>query len=318
MNARQEPWLFTGDFLARALLQSAVIAFGLLIVLQVPVVGALLLIVCLPLGYFFPELVTSGPYVGVSFAWVFLKHPFAWLVFGCYFFVPLVILQVIHRAVLRREYAARQGRQPFRTGEWGVLMALLAVPSAVTASLLYDPLRMAQQARAIMEVKCKAAGERLVDRSPQSVEGVYFESDGGEYFQGIKENGRYRAYGSGTAAERLVRQGLLVFAETPSDGIRRKGVEPSNYQRYKAGKTIPVNAIESEFGLFQKVVVSPAERELGILGVEAEVRNMKTNAVVATTTYFVNSRRLTFCGHAVAGEFELGSFVVRALNLTPR
>jgi len=106
--------------------------------------------------------------------------------------------------------------------------------------------------------------------------------------------------------------------EKPNDRPRLGETGQHKYRRHvlKDWKGSPVNEIESEYGLFHKDLTTDAEKKLGISGAEVEIRNLGTNEVIATTTYFVSSRHQRFCGNAPNGEFSVSAFIIRALNLT--
>lgn len=213
-------------------------------------------------------------------------------------------------------------RKSFTLAEHAGMAAMLAVPVAYVASMYFGhnaPFRIAREAGEFLDAKCLFAGERITRRPQKGVTGLYFERDGGEYYEKI-EGGVYQAFGSSGAGDLLVNTGLLLFMERPNDRVRPEDGGQFKYRRHglKDWKGQPVNKLSSEFGLYHKDLTTDAARKLGVRGGEITIRDLATDEVTATTTYYVSSRQRRFCGMAPDGSFSARHFAVRALGLEKR
>lgn len=210
-------------------------------------------------------------------------------------------------------------RQRFNVSECVVLAAALAVPLAYASTLYVGknaPFRLAREARDLMIVKCKDAGERILRHPAERVKGLFLERDGAERYEHIRDSVYYGRAG-GILGEPLVNSGLLMFIEKPNERPRTEDGADFKYRRHGPGdwRGQGVNDLKSEYGLFQRDLTSEAERRLGLRGAEITIRDLRTNETLATTTYFVSTRERRFCGEAPNGDFDVGQFVIRALDL---
>jgi hypothetical protein len=243
--------------------------------------------------------------------------------FSPYFVIPAKFLFLIGflwlaaRSISKRKEVV--DRQRFTRPEYAVLTLVLGIPAAYASTLYFGqdaPFRMAREAGQVFELKCKLAGERILRKPTEDVKGLFLERDGGDYFQQIKD-GVYNGSGSGILGEPLVNSGLLMFTEKPNDRPRPEDGGQFKYRRhgFKDWKGQPVNEFESEYGVYRKELTTEAERRLGLRGAEIAIKDLRTNEVLATTTYFVSSRQRKFCGEASDGNFGVSQFVRRALDL---
>ena len=243
--------------------------------------------------------------------------------FSPLFVVPAVLLflsgftWLALRSVSKR--AEKHVRARFGIAEGIALSVALAVPAVFISTLHIGedaPFRIAREAGQVFEVRCARAGERSHKRPVEGVKGLYFDPDGGERYEQI-EGGIYRASGGGILGEPLVNSGLLLFLEKNNVRPRPEEGGPYKYRRhgFKDWKGQPVNELASEYGVYTMDLTSAAERKLGIRGAEISIKDLKTAEIVATTTYFVSTRQRRFCGVAPNGNFDVGRFVTRALDL---
>ena len=270
--------------------------------------------------YLVPRILASTVEGGGASFVVATFSPFFVLPARALFLVGFVWLAV--RSVSPRHTQAPQ-RQEFNVPEYVGLAIAFAVPIAYVATLYLGqdaPLRLAREARALMSERCVLAGERIRMRPSTEVRGLFLQINGGDRYEQIKD-GVYQASGGGTFGDPLVHGGLILFFETLNDAGRSSDDGGRlKYRRYGAGdfRGQPTNDAESEFGVFHADLTTEPERRLGIRGTELTVMDLRTNDVLATTTYFVSSRDRRFCGETSGGSFDATQFVMRALDLKKR
>ena len=167
--------------------------------------------------------------------------------------------------------------------------------------------------------KCKVAGEQILRKPTGVVEGLFFQRDGGEHYDHIKDS-QYNGAGGGTLAEPLVNSGLLKFAESPNNLYLTEEDKSFKYRRrgFMDPNGRPVNDIQSEYGYFYKYVTSDDERRRGLLGSELSIRDLRSGELLARTTYFVNQGHRRFCGAPTNGHFHTTHFIIKALDLSKR
>jgi hypothetical protein len=252
--------------------------------------------------YLVPRIIASSVEGGGASFLVATFSPFFVLPAGVLFLVAFGWL-TLHS--LRARRALPPEPQGFTVPEYITLTFALAVPVAYASTLYMGedaPLRLAREARAVMLERCQLAGERMHLRPAVDVKGLFLQRNGAERFEQIKD-GVYQGSGGGLLGDPLVNSGLLLFFETLNDGRR-----PDDGGQFKY----------REFGVFYKDLTTESERRLGIRGAELTVMDLRTNDVLATTTYFVSRRDRRFCGHAPDGAFDATQFVMRALDLKKR
>lgn len=218
---------------------------------------------------------------------------------------------------------SRNDRPPWRrftTAEALVIAAFVLIPAYASWQSLHGkdgPLRLAGEALALFEEKCRGAGERVMRTINEEVRSIYLEPDGAPYYQGII-NGVYSAHGGSIVGEPLVNTGWLLFIERKS-WQRKPGAETSapytrHYLRDASGQR--AYELESRFGVFSKeLVAADVQKKLGVRGRQIRIVDLKSNEEIASTTFFVSERHRRFCGHAPTGMFNAGLFIQRALNL---
>ena len=246
--------------------------------------------------------------------------------FSLIFVVPALVLflsgliRLIANSYRKRNESPQ--RLPFNFRERLILGMALIVPAGYISTLYIGedaPVRLAKVAGRLMDEKCLIAGEYVATRPKVEIQSLFLEKDGGEYFENIQE-GIYQASGGGIIGERLVNSGLFAFFEKPNDRPRREETVAFAFRRYgfKDWKGEPVNELQSHYGLFRKDLAADTEPRLGIRGAEYTIRDMRTNEVLARTTYFVSSRQRRFCGEVQNGRFDVTQFLTRALDLKRR
>lgn len=206
--------------------------------------------------------------------------------------------------------------------EWVAIVVALGAPATMAASTLYliedAPLRLAREAEILFVEKCRDAGERILS-IPRDVDSIYLEPDGGEYFDRIV-NGVYAGHGGGILGEPLVNSGMLLFIEKPNDRQGRDG-NAAKYRKHalRDWKGEPVEVLASEHGVFQKALIDDSvEKRLGVRGKQVTVKNLKSEQIIASLTYYTSRRHRKICGHQGDGTFGVSEFVRRSLNLTKR
>lgn len=248
-------------------------------------------------------------------------------------FAPFIILPawsmlgiglgwLVVRSIRSRNEPTRSNPRAFGIGDAIALIAVLGIPAAVVASTLFladnAPFRLAKEAEVLFHERCKSAAERIIG-TPQDVQSVYLDRDGREDFDNIVK-GVYGEHGSGILGEPLVNGGWLLYFEKQNDRQRLDG-SIAKYRKHvlRDWKGEPVEELTSEYGVFQKALVSDDdEKRLGVRGTEVTVKNLKTGQIIATLTFFTSSRHRTICGQSGDGHFGVSDFVRRSLNLTRR
>lgn len=235
-------------------------------------------------------------------AWLLIAGGLAWL------------------AILAARSDARISSRRFTPAEVLALVALVVIPASIAGQALYGkggPLRLAAEALSFFNEKCALAGERLIRKASEEVQGLYFDPNGARYFERI-ERGVYSGHGSGVLGEPLVNTGWLLFFER-KPLFRSKGSEPAtlytrHYLRDRVGQ--PAHELQSRYGVFSRELVDPAvSKTLGVRGTEIRIVDLKTDEVIADTTFFASEKHRRFCGSAPDGSFKAESFIRRALNL---
>lgn len=248
-------------------------------------------------------------------------------------FAPLVIypakvllaiglIWLLIRSVDKRKEPPESNSRPPSIADGIVFVLVFGVPVSIGASVLFltenAPFRLAKQAKLVFDERCKTAGEKIMD-SPQGVQSVYLDRDGGAYFDNIV-NGVYAGHGGGILGEPLVNSGLLLYFEKKNDRQRMDG-STAKYRRYvfRDWKGEPVEELTSDYGVFQmNLTTEDEQKRLRISGTEVTIKHVKTGQIIATLTYFTSDRHRAICGHSNKEHFSVSEFVRRALNLTQR
>jgi len=254
----------------------------------------------------------GASFVVMSFA-PFVIFP-AWTMLG----TGIVWLAV--RSVRGRKEQPRNVSRPFGIGAAFGIVAALGIPAAAVAWTLFiserAPFRLAKEAEALFRERCVAAGEKVVE-TPENIQSVYLDRDGGQYFENIV-NGVYGGYGGSILGEPLVNSGFLLYFEKQNDRQRVDG-STAKYRKHelKDWKGEPEDELTSEFGVFQKSLVSDDdEKRLGVHGTEVTIKNLRNEHVVASLVFYTSSRHRTICGYTGDGHFGVSDFVRKSLNLT--
>lgn len=195
-------------------------------------------------------------------------------------------------------------------------IALIIPVLGMVSILIYsEPFKLAREADKVFQDCCKEAGEKFIS-APNNVQSVYLDQD---YFESFYSNnnvkGVYSGHSFGPIGGLFVNNGLK-FYEKKND-YQQTGNNIEKYRKYIANDTKgePVNEVTSDYGVFQKSLMSEGKNNLQLHGTEISVRNMKTGQTIATLKYFVNQRHRTICGPTHGGNFDTSDFVRRALNL---
>lgn len=212
--------------------------------------------------------------------------------------------------------------RPFGPVATLVVGLALTIPVAAGASILYlgknAPMRLAGEAKSLFRELCQGAGETIV-ATPENVESLYLEPDGGEYFDKIR-GGVYYGHGNGILGGPLLHKGWLSVVETP-DTFKRDDVGERHFRRYTRDdrRGIPVTQLNSQYGVFSRSLVdADVRRRLKVWGNEVTIQNLESGEVTATLIYFVSDRQRAVCGQAGDGSFSVSDFIKRALDLTQK
>lgn len=253
----------------------------------------------------------GGSFVVMSFAPIVIFPAWAMLAAG--------LIWLVFRSIRNRQEIQQLGAGTLGIREGVAIAMALGIPAVAVASTLFlvenAPFRLAKEAETFFNEKCKSAGEVIIN-TPQNVQSVYIDQDGEQYFQKIV-NGVYGSYGSSILGEPLVNSGWLLYFEKKNDRQQIDG-GVAKYRKHalKDWKGEPVEELTSEYGVFQKSLVSNIdEKRLGVRGMEVTIRNLKTEQTVATLTYFTSSRQRTICGQPSDGNFSVSNFIRKSLNL---
>lgn len=226
------------------------------------------------------------------------------------------------RSITERKELPQSSPHTFSIADGIMIVLMLGAPSFVVASTLFlaenAPFRLAREAKVLFDEHCKTAGERIIE-SPQDVQSIYLDRDGGQYFDNI-DNGIYTAHGGGVLGYSFVNSGLILYYEKQNDRPRQH--EPAvKYRKHvlRDWKGEPVEELTSDYGVFQTDLVNKdQQKRLQVRGTEVTVKNLKTGQVVATLTYFTSNRHRAICGHSDKRQFSVSDFIRRSLNLTRR
>lgn len=201
-----------------------------------------------------------------------------------------------------------------------VVVAVLVLPSILLVSMLYlgkdAPLRISREAKAAFQEHCKTAGEVIL-QSPTGVQSLYLEPDSSARFGGIVD-GRYRNVSASILGEPLTNSGLLAYFEKKNPLLEKDPSAPK-FTRFlmKERKFETIDGLTSEYGVFQRSLVSDEEKNrLQLGGTEVVIKNIRDGSVVATLTYFTSRKHAMVCGQSGNGEFGVDLFILRALKLT--
>lgn len=197
------------------------------------------------------------------------------------------------------------------------VIAALGLPILGAATTMFltgnAPFTRALEAKNVFLELCKKSGEKIYER-PHDVRSVYLDPDSAVDFQSIV-NGVYSGIGGGILGEGLVNGGLILYFERKDERPNFAG----QYLKYTLRHWEPVQELTSDYGVFQKDLVSTDEaKRLQVGGNEITVKNIKTGQVIATLVYFVSHRHRAICGHSADGQFSVGNFIRQSLNLTRR
>lgn len=208
----------------------------------------------------------------------------------------------------------------FGTRGWLVVTAAVGLPSILLVSMLYlgkdAPLRISKETKAAFQEHCKSAGEVIL-QSPTGIQSLYLEPDSSARFGGVKD-GRYHDVSGSILGEPLTNSGLLAFFEKKNPQLEKDPSAPK-FTRFlmKERRFEAIDELTSEYGVFQRSLVSDEEKNrLKLGGTEVAIKNMRDGSVVATLTYFTSRKHAMVCGQSGNGEFGVDLFILRALKLT--
>lgn len=262
----------------------------------------------------FASMIQGGgaSFLVMSFA-PFVIFP-AWIMLGA----GLIWLTV--RSVRGRKEQLQTVPRPLGIGGAFGIIAAFGIPAAAVAWTLFlsesAPFRLAKEAEQLFRERCTGAGEKVVE-TPENVQSVYLDRDGGQYFENIV-NGVYGGYGGSILGEPLVNSGFLLYFEKQNDRQRVDG-STAKYRKHglKDWKGEPEEELTSKFGVFQKSLVSnDEEKRLGVHGTEVTIKNLRNEHVIASLVFYTSSRHRTICGHTGDGHFGVSDFVRKSLNLS--
>lgn len=89
-----EPW---PHFLGLASRSAIIWALALLVMFHIPLLGIPLVFATFPVLMLMPGLTQTGAHIEYIFAYVMLKSPYAWLSVGCYYYIAILLWQVLPR-----------------------------------------------------------------------------------------------------------------------------------------------------------------------------------------------------------------------------
>jgi hypothetical protein len=240
-------------------------------------------------------------------------------------FAPFVLLPAIAmalagltwltvRSVRMRSLPPQSAATPLNRRTATALVATLVIPGAALVFPMFvardAPFRLAAEARAMMQEQCSRSGEVILGSAPD-VQSLYLEPNGAASFREIVD-GRYRAWGSGELGQSFVNLGLLQYFERKND----RG--PGTYRRHTRSdrRGEPVDEISSIYGVIQESLLPrDVEQRLQLQGTRVTVKNLKTDEVIGTLTYFVSKGGKRICGHSGGDRLEVREFIRRTLNL---
>lgn len=239
-------------------------------------------------------------------AWTLLTVGLIWLI------IRSIRMQKETKKVISRPWSAIE--------TLGVMIALGVPATAISWHLFLSndaPFRLAREAEKIFWQRCTVAGEKIYEH-PQNVQSIYLDRDSGSYFKDIT-NSIYGGQGWSIVGKPLVNSGFLLYFEKPNDRQHLDG-SMTKYRRYalKDWKGEPVEELASEFGVFQKSLVTEEEKRLGLSGTEVTIKNLRSDRVVASVIFFTSSRHRAICGHSGNDRFAVKAFIKKTLNLTPK
>lgn len=180
------------------------------------------------------------------------------------------------------------------------------------------PMQLDREARALFKKQCRSAGEDIRGTTG-NVESLYFNSYTNENFLGVRGR-KFAIRTSYNAASMLVVQGYLSFAEV-RNAYRSAAAKKEEFDRYDfkdltGPKISRIDEISSAFGLLQENLIdSQIESRLHVTGKRLTIKNLESGQIIATLTYFADSRNKTLCGQPPGTGSPARDFVVKILGL---
>jgi hypothetical protein len=164
---------------------------------------------------------------------------------------------------------------------------------------------------------CASAGERISKPVTEAVDAVYFDpSDLITQYYRIQPGGSYAGSGwTGRIGERAVVSKQIRFYER-NDEDGKAGV--AAYVRYSQEnfRNQPVQDVQSRYAVRTRELLGPEDLRVGIKGTEIRVVDLRADETIATSTSYVSTWHLRFCGKVEPdGNFVPAAFIGRALNL---
>jgi hypothetical protein len=194
------------------------------------------------------------------------------------------------------------------------------VPGLVAANLLWGK-EGAMRRLAAMDVRfaglCASAGERIGKPVTEAVDAVYFDpSDLITQYYRVQAGGGYSGSGwNARIGERAVVSRQIRFYERHNED-KKAGVPP--YVRYSQEnfRNQPVQDVQSRYAVRTRELLGPEDLHIGIKGTEISVVDLRAAETIATSTSYVSTWRMRFCGRVEPdGNFVPAAFIGRALNL---
>ena len=165
-------------------------------------------------------------------------------------------------------------------------------------------------------MRCLDAKE-LIHYVPENVEGVYVEHEMIPKFSSVINNS-FGMERSESLTRRLFRERLIKFKERPSSYAWDRIATDAKYERSfsrKGKERELVDDLKSKYGVFVTSTTNVADKNFRVEGYEISIRDLSTDEVTATSSYFYNSRLEHVCGQARNSTISGSDFVARALGL---
>lgn len=233
------------------------------------------------------------------------------IIFPAWALLAVGLVWLLVRSFRTRPEGGDATARSWGAGETIGVTVVLGVPLVGLAWTLYlssdAPFRLAREAERAFQQRCATAGQKFYGH-PQDVQSIYLDRDGGSYFENIVD-GIYGAHGGGILGEPLVNSGFLLYFEKPNDRQRQDG-STAKYRRhgFRDWKGEPLEELTSEFGVFQRSLVTEEEKKLGLSGTEVTVKGLRSEQVIASAVVFTSSRHRAICGHAGNTRFAVSDF----------
>jgi len=217
-------------------------------------------------------------------------------------------------------HAEERQRTRVTVAEAAIALFTIAVPGLVAANLLWGK-EGAIRRLAAMDVRfaalCASAGERISKPVTEAVDAVYFDpSDLITQYYRVQAAGSYSGSGwTGRIGELAVASRQIRFYERHNED-KKAGVPA--YVRYSQEnfRNQPVQDLQSRYAVRTRELLGLEDLRVGLKGTEIRVVDLRADETIATSTSYVSTWHLRFCGKVEPdGNFVPAAFIGRALNL---